>query len=292
MRSDPTVRALERWLRNKTSEHFRTWLVAADNRMLVAELGTTLSTLRQGARSPPVLRSRAGMAKRWQWLGVLFSVVTVVSACGGESRNEPENPEPENPEPENTELECSEVRDQSLAILVEAEANAPAECRSASDCRLFTGITKCSYGCGWVVATTDEAPLKDAVDEANALCRDECRQPAPPCVPTKNVADCVSGKCVVVDELHREDCAAVRSKSLTLLSVAVANAPLACDSRATASCSGGAPNASTTVASRRRRRTLRRSSPRLPKSTRSARTSAFRSRPRVAARDPSSPSIA
>lgn len=170
------------------------------------------------------------MATRWisrQWLGVLFSVL---SACGGESRNEADNPEPENPEPESSALECTEVRDQSLAILMEAETNAPAECRSASDCRLFTGNTKCVYGCGWAVATTDEAPLQDAVDEANALCRDECRQPPPPCVPTKNVADCVSGKCVVVDELHREDCDAVRSRSMTLLSDAVANAPLACDS--------------------------------------------------------------
>ena len=164
-----------------------------------------------------MLASMAKPLTGLRWLSVLFPLAL---ACGGESRTEPAS----------TALECSDVRDAALAILTEAEADAPRECRSASDCRLFTGNTKCTHGCGWVVATTDEEPLRDAVEEENALCRDECRQPSPPCLPMQNVADCVAGTCVVLDELHRDDCDVVRSKSVTLLSAAAASAPLECDS--------------------------------------------------------------
>lgn len=158
------------------------------------------------------------MKQQVGWI-VLF-LVGVAASCGGESKGTPES----------SELDCSAVRDESVARLAEADANAPKECSSASDCHLFTGKPRCTYGCGWVVATTDEAPLQAAVDDVNALCRDECRQPPPPCLPRQEVADCVAGKCVVVDELHPVDCAAVRAESLRLLSEAAANAPRACDS--------------------------------------------------------------
>jgi hypothetical protein len=151
-------------------------------------------------------------------VGVLLTGVFV--SCGGESQNAPES----------SQRDCSDVRDESVAKLAEADAHTIGECRFQSQCRLFTGNTHCVYGCGWVVATKDEAPLQAAVDEVNALCRDDCRQPEPPCVFVPQVADCVAGKCVVVDELRQPDCNAVREESLRMLAEAAANAPLACDS--------------------------------------------------------------
>jgi hypothetical protein len=144
----------------------------------------------------------------------------VVASCGGESRSPADS----------SERDCRDVQDASIARLAEADAHMTGECRFQSQCRLFTGNTECVYGCGFVAATTDEAPLQAAVDEVNALCPDDCRKPAPPCVPRQEIADCVAGKCVVVDELRQPDCDAVREESLRMLAEAAANAPLACDS--------------------------------------------------------------
>jgi hypothetical protein len=163
-----------------------------------------------------MLGFRAGM-KRYL-LGVcLFAVV---ASCGGESRSPPDS----------AESDCSDVQDASLARLAEADAHVTGECRFQSDCRLFTGNTECVHGCGFVASTRDEAPLRAAVDEVNALCPDECRQPAPPCVPTQQVADCVAGRCVVVDALNVADCEAIRAESVQVLSEAASNALVECDS--------------------------------------------------------------
>jgi hypothetical protein len=126
--------------------------------------------------------------------------------------------------------DCKAIRTETVQVLSEAALNAPVDCDSASDCHLFTGNPECAYGCGWVVATTDDASLQSAVDEVDALCRDDCRQPEPPCVFLPQVADCVAGKCVAVDQLRPPDCDAVRDESLRMLAEAATNAPLACGS--------------------------------------------------------------
>jgi hypothetical protein len=149
-----------------------------------------------------------------------FCLFGVIASCGGESRSPPDG----------SERDCSDVQDASLARLAEADAHVTGECRFQSDCRLFTGNTECVYGCGFVASTRDEAPLQAAVDAVNALCPDECRKPAPPCVPRQQVADCVGGRCVVVDELNVADCEAIRAQSVQVLAEAASNAPLACDS--------------------------------------------------------------
>jgi hypothetical protein len=160
------------------------------------------------------------MKRYWGCLGFGILLAGAFVSCGGESQNAPDT----------SERDCSDVRDESIAKLAEADAHTIGECRFQSQCRLFTGNTHCTYGCGWVVATKDEAPLQAAVDEVNALCPDECRQPAPPCVPRQQVADCVGGKCVVVDALNVADCEAIRTESVRMLAEAASNAPLSCDS--------------------------------------------------------------
>jgi hypothetical protein len=160
------------------------------------------------------------MKRYWGCLGFGVLLAGVFVSCGGESQKNA---------PESSQRDCSDVRDESVAKLAEADAHTIGECRFQSQCRLFTGNTHCAYGCGWVVATKDEAPLQAAVDAVNALCPDECRKPPPPCVPRQQVADCVGGKCVVVDELHPADCDAVRTESVRMLTEAASNAPLSCD---------------------------------------------------------------
>lgn len=149
-------------------------------------------------------------------LGLLLGLFV---SCGGESRNAPES----------SELDCSDVREQSKARLDAAAADAAGECSSATDCKLFTATTRCAYGCGFVAATTDEARLQATVDDVNALCRDECVPPAPPCAPRQEVADCLNGKCVVA-ESNVLDCEAIRHESVRMLSEAASNAAVACDS--------------------------------------------------------------
>src|SRR5688572_20655054 len=158
-----------------------------DDRRRIGSRGSLSHRDRTALKSKAVLRFAAGMKRYWGCLGFGILLASAFVSCGGESQNAPDT----------SERDCGDVRDESIAKLAEADAHTIGECRFQSQCRLFTGNTHCTYGCGWVVATKDEAPLQAAVDEVNALCPDECRQPAPPCVPRHQVADCVGGKCVV-----------------------------------------------------------------------------------------------